>query len=129
MERWNVLLESDSGILIENAIQTDAVLNPGNFGEPLVSSRGEVIGINTAIVMSAQGICFAIPINTVNRVIPALIKYGKLQRRYIGIGGQNVEISCSITLYHRLATNTGIFVMFIEPNSPAHKADLQIRGM
>ena len=116
---------SDSGKLIENVIQTDAALNPGNSGGPLVSSRGEVIGINTAIVMSAQGICFAIPINTAIRVIPELMRYGKIQRVYIGIGGQNVKISRRITLYHELVTNTGIFVMFVESNSPARKAGLQ----
>ena len=116
---------SDSGKLIENAIQTDAALNPGNSGGPLLSSRGEVIGINTAIVMSAQGLCFAIPINTASRAIPALMRYGKLQRAYIGIGGQNVKISRRITLYHELMINTGIFIMFVEPNSPAHKAGLQ----
>lgn len=116
---------SESGKLIENIIQTDAALNPGNSGGPLVTSHGEVIGINTAIVLSAQGICFAVPINTAKRVIPDLMRYGKLQRGYIGIGGQNVQISRRLTLFHELATDTGIFVMYIEPNSPAQKAGLQ----
>ncbi|MEO0970334.1 MAG: trypsin-like peptidase domain-containing protein [Cyanobacteria bacterium J06639_18] len=120
---------TDSGKSLENVIQTDAALNPGNSGGPLLSSRGEVIGINTAIVISAQGICFAIPISTANQIIPALMRYGKVQRAYIGIGGQNVKISRRITLNHGLATNTGIFVMFVESNSPAHQAGLQLRDV
>ncbi|MBD2338799.1 trypsin-like peptidase domain-containing protein [Calothrix sp. FACHB-156] len=118
-------IRSNSGKLIENIIQTDAALNPGNSGGPLVTSYGEVIGINTAIVVSAQGICFAVPINTAKIVIPALMKGGKVRRGYIGIGGQNVQISQRISLFHELTGDTGIFVMYIEPNSPASKAGLQ----
>ncbi|MBF2006166.1 MAG: trypsin-like peptidase domain-containing protein [Chlorogloeopsis fritschii C42_A2020_084] len=117
--------KSRSGKLIENIIQTDAALNPGNSGGPLVTSHAEVIGINTAIVMAAQGICFAVPINTAKMVIPVLMKYGQVRRGYIGIGGQNVQISRRIMLFHELAVDTGIFVMYVEPNSPAEKAGLQ----
>ncbi|BAY09252.1 S1C family serine protease [Calothrix sp. NIES-2098] len=116
---------SSSGKLIENIIQTDAALNPGNSGGPLVTSHGEVIGINTAIAISAQGICFAVPINTAKMVIPALMKGGKVRRGYIGIGGQNVQISRRIMLFHELSGDTGIFVMYVEPHSPARKAGLQ----
>ncbi|MCC5636928.1 trypsin-like peptidase domain-containing protein [Nostoc sp. CHAB 5844] len=116
---------SESGKVIENIIQTDAALNPGNSGGPLVTSYGEVIGINTAIVMMAQGLCFAVPIDTAKRVIPVLMKHGKIQRAYIGIGGEDVQISRRIMLFHELLGDTGIFVMFVEPNSPAEKAGLQ----
>jgi S1-C subfamily serine protease len=116
---------SHSGKLIDNIIQTDAALNPGNSGGPLVTSSGQVIGINTAIVAAAQGICFAVPINTAKLVIPELMRYGKVSRAYIGIGGQNVQISPRIMFFHELSVDTGIFVMFIEANSPAHKAGLQ----
>ncbi|WP_366914331.1 S1C family serine protease [Mastigocoleus sp. MO_188.B34] len=74
-------------------------------------------------------ICFAIPISTANQIIPALMRYGKVQHAYIGIGGQNVKISRRITLNHGLGTNTGIFVMFVESNSPAHQAGLQLRDV
>ncbi len=116
--------QSRSGKVIENIIQTDAALNPGNSGGPLVTSHGEVIGVNTAIVMAAQGICFAVPINTAKMVIPTLMRYGQVQRGYIGIGGQNVQISRRIMLFNELAVDTGIFVMHVEPNSPAKKAGL-----
>ncbi len=117
--------KSRSGKLIENIIQTDAALNPGNSGGPLVTSHGEVIGINTAIVMAAQGICFAIPINTAKILIPALMRYGQVRRAYIGIGGQNVQISRRIMLFNELAVDSGIFIMYVEPNSPAEKAGLR----
>lgn len=117
--------KSESGKLIENIIQTDAALNPGNSGGPLLTSHGEVIGINTAIAIAAQGICFAVPINTAKQVIPTLMRYGKIKRGYIGIGGQNVQISRRLMLFHELATDTGIFVMYVESNSPAQKAGLQ----
>lgn len=127
--------KSRSGKLIENVIQTDAALNPGNSGGPLVTSHAQVIGINTAIsarsraerayAMAAQGICFAIPINTAKIVIPVLMKHGKVRRGYIGIGGQNVQISWRIALFNELAVDTGIYVMYVEPNSPAQKAGLQ----
>lgn len=117
--------KSPSGQVIENIIQTDAALNPGNSGGPLVTSHGEVVGINTAVFMAAQGICFAIPINSAKNVIPSLMRHGKVRRGYIGIGGQNARISSRIALYHELSTDTGVFVMFVEPNSPADKAGLQ----
>jgi S1-C subfamily serine protease len=115
---------SRSGRLIDNIIQTDAALNPGNSGGPLVTSHSEVIGINTAIIISAQGICFAVPINTAKLVIPALMKEGKVRRGYIGIGGQNVPVARRVVLFHELATESGILVISLEENSPAKKAGL-----
>jgi S1-C subfamily serine protease len=115
---------SRSGKVIDNIIQTDAALNPGNSGGPLVTSHGEVIGINTAVVMSAQGICFAVPINTAKMVIPSLMRHGKVIRGYIGIGGQNVQVSRRIMLFNELSADTGIFIIYIEPKSPAQKAGL-----
>jgi S1-C subfamily serine protease len=115
---------SRSGRLIDNVIQTDAALNPGNSGGPLMTSYGEVIGINTAIIASAQGLCFAVPINTAKTVIPALMGGGKFRRAYIGIGGQNVQMSRRIVLYHELADNGGVLVISTETDSPARKAGL-----
>jgi len=115
---------SKSGRLIDSVIQTDAALNPGNSGGPLVTSHGEVIGINTAVIMSAQGICFAVPINTAKFVIPVLMKDGKVRRGYIGIGGQNVPLSRRVVLFHELAVDSGILIISLEANSPAQKAGL-----
>jgi S1-C subfamily serine protease len=115
---------SRSGRLIDNMIQTDAALNPGNSGGPLVTSHGEVIGINTAVILSAQGLCFAVPINTAKIVIPALLRDGKVRRGYIGIGGQNVELPRRVVLYHQLAAERGILVISVEASGAAHKAGL-----
>jgi S1-C subfamily serine protease len=116
---------SRSGRLIDNMIQTDAALNPGNSGGPLVTSHCEVIGINTAVILSAQGLCFAVPINTAKLVIPALIKEGKVRRGYIGIGGQNIELPRRLFLYHGLVKEGGILIISTEANSPAQKAGLK----
>jgi S1-C subfamily serine protease len=115
---------SRSGRLIDNIIQTDAALNPGNSGGPLVTSNGEVIGINTAVIMSAQGICFAVPINTAKMILTPLIKDGKIQRGYIGIGGQNVPLPRRVVLFHELSVESGVLVISIENDSPAQKAGL-----
>lgn len=115
---------SRSGRLIDNIIQTDAALNPGNSGGPLVTSHGEVIGINTAVIMSAQGICFAVPINTAKMILTPLIKDGKVRRGYIGIGGQNVPLPRRVVLFHELSVESGVLVISIENNSPAQKAGL-----
>ncbi len=117
---------SRSGRLIDNVIQTDAALNPGNSGGPLVASHGEVIGVNTAVILSAQGICFAIPINTAKMIVGALIKEGKYQRSYIGVGGQNVDLPRRLTRFHDLSVESGVLVISIENDSPAQKAGLVI---
>ena len=115
---------ASSGRLIDNIIQTDAALNPGNSGGPLVTSHGEVIGINTAVIMSAQGICFAVPINTAKMVLTGLIKDGKIRRGYISIGGQNVPLPRRVVLFHELSVESGVLVISIENDSPAQQAGL-----
>ncbi|MBV9390207.1 MAG: trypsin-like peptidase domain-containing protein [Chroococcidiopsidaceae cyanobacterium CP_BM_ER_R8_30] len=117
---------SRSGRLIDNVIQTDAALNPGNSGGPLVASNGEVIGVNTAVILAAQGICFAIPINTAKMIVGSLIKDGKYQRSYIGVGGQNVDLPRRLTRFYDLAVESGVLVISIENGSPAQKAGLVI---
>jgi S1-C subfamily serine protease len=119
-------LRSTSGRLIDNVIQTDAALNPGNSGGPLVTSRAEVIGVNSAIILPAQGICFAIAINTAKFVASRLIRDGKIRRGYIGVAGQNAPILRRIARFHQLAAESGILVLSIENQSPAQKAGLRV---
>jgi S1-C subfamily serine protease len=118
-------LRSRSGRLIEDVIQTDAALNPGNSGGPLVNSRGEVIGVNTAIIQSAQGICFAIASNTAKLIAARLIRDGRVRRSYVGIAGQTVPLLTRIVRYFGLTTETAVFVVGIEPGSPAQRAGLK----
>jgi S1-C subfamily serine protease len=116
---------SASGRLIDSVIQTDAALNPGNSGGPLVNSRGEVIGVNTAVILPAQGLCFAIPSNTAKFVAAKLIRDGKITRSYIGVGGQNVPLHRKVVRYYDLPVETGVLVTGVEPNSPASRAGVQ----
>jgi S1-C subfamily serine protease len=118
-------MRSQSGRLIDNVIQTDAALNPGNSGGPLVNSRGEIIGVNTAIILPAQGICFAIASNTAGFVAAWLIKEGHIRRSWIGVAGQNVPIHRRVVVFHRLAADHGVLVSRIEPGSPAKRAGLR----
>ncbi|MGO9137277.1 MAG: S1C family serine protease [Syntrophales bacterium] len=117
-------LRSTSGRLIDNVMQTDAALNPGNSGGPLVTSRGDVIGVNTALILPAQGICFSIAINTAKFVASHLIKEGKVRRSFIGVGGQNIELHRRLVRFYRLTNETGVFVVSVETNSPAQKAGI-----
>ncbi len=106
-------------------IQTDAALNPGNSGGPLVTSHGEVVGVNTAVILPAQGICFAIAINTAKYVAGRLIKDGKIRRGFIGVAGQNVPLHRRLVRWHNLPVESGIFVVSIENGSPAQKSGVR----
>ena len=118
-------MHAQSGRLIDNIIQTDAALNPGNSGGPLVNSAGEVVGINTAMIRPAQGICFAIASNTAKFVAGWLIKDGKIRRSYIGVAGQNVPIHRRIARFYGLPLETGVLVVSVEKNSPAERAGVR----
>jgi len=117
-------LRSKNGRLIEDVIQTDAALNPGNSGGPLVSSQGLVIGINTAIITGAQGICFAVASNTASFVLGELVRHGRVRRAYLGIGAGTIPLPRKIALRHGLNQKTGAVVSAVEPNSPADQAGL-----
>ena len=117
-------LRSTSGRLIDSVIQTDAALNPGNSGGPLVTSRGDVIGVNTAVILPAQGICFAIGINTAKFVAGRLIKDGRIRRGWIGVAGQDVSLPRRVVRFHDLPVESGILVASIEPGSPALRSGL-----
>src|SRR5437660_856774 len=118
-------LRAQSGRLMDAVIQTDAALNPGNSGGPLVHSRGEVIGVNTAMILPAQGICFATSIYTANFVASRLVRDGKVNRSYIGLAGQNVPLPRRIVRYYNLAVESGIFVISFENDSPARKGGVR----
>lgn len=118
-------LRTGSGRLVDNVIQTDAALNPGNSGGPLVNSRGEVIGVNTAIILPAQGICFAIAINSAKLVAGLLIKDGKISRSYLGIAGHNVELPRRFVRFYRLPAETAVRVASVEADSPAARGGIK----
>lgn len=122
-------LRSQSGRLIDNVIQTDAALNPGNSGGPLITSRGEVIGVNTAIILGAQGLCFATPINTAQYVVPRLIRNGRIRRGWLGIGGQNMKVPPHAAHVLGLRAESGVLVISVEPGSPAERAGFQDRDL
>jgi S1-C subfamily serine protease len=117
-------LRSRTGRLIDNVIQTDAALNPGSSGGPLANARGEVVGVNTAMIAGAQGICFAIAGNTAKLVAGQLMSYGRVRRGRLGIGGQTASLSRSLARYYRLPADSGVRVLSVEPGGPARKADL-----
>lgn len=117
-------LRTNSGRLIDDIIQTDAALNPGNSGGPLVNSHGNIIGVNTAIIQSAQGLCFAIPINITKYIAAKLIKDGKIRRGYLGISCQNISMHRQIIRYYDLPSDYGVLITRVEKNSPAHKSCL-----
>jgi S1-C subfamily serine protease len=118
-------LRSYSGRLIDDVIQTDASLNPGNSGGPLIDSAGRVIGVNTATILPAQGICFAIGINTAKFVASRLLRDGKIRRSYVGISGQTVPVHRRVVRFYDLPKESGALVLSVEPDSPAKRAGLR----
>jgi S1-C subfamily serine protease len=118
-------LRSRSGRLIDQVIQTDAALNPGNSGGPLVTSDGCVVGVNTAIISGGQGLSFAVPISAVVAVLPALLRDGRVRRGYLGIAGQNVPLLRRVTRFHRLAQESAVLVISLEADGPALTAGLR----
>jgi S1-C subfamily serine protease len=118
-------LRARSGRLMDDVIQTDAALNPGNSGGPLVSTHGEVIGINTAMIPAAQGLCFAIASHTARHVAAKLIRDGRIRRSYIGLAGQSVRVPRAVARELQLAVSSGVAVASIEPNSPAAAVGLR----
>ena len=118
-------LRARSGRLMDDIIQTDASLNPGNSGGPLVTTRGEVIGVNTATILPAQGLCFAIASNTARFVAARLIRDGRIRRSYVGLAGQTVPIPRAVARENQLAVTSGVFVVSVEPNSPAAAAGVK----
>ena len=117
-------LRARSGRLIEDVIQTDAALNPGNSGGPLVSSRGEVIGINTAVILGAQGICFAVASNTAQFVLSELIKHGRVRRGYIGVSAQTAAVPRRHARAAEIENASGAMITALEPDGPATLAGL-----
>jgi S1-C subfamily serine protease len=117
-------LRGQSGRLIDGVLQTDAALNPGNSGGPLVDSRGRVVGINTAVIRGAQGLCFAISSDMAKFVAGEILRHGKVRRSYIGLAGQNVRLPRRFVRHHNLAGESGVRIASIEPDSPARAAGL-----
>ncbi len=118
-------LRSKTGRLMDNIIQTDAALNPGNSGGPLVTASGEVVGVNTAMIMGGQGLSFAVPINTARVFIPALLREGRVRRSYIGIGVQDVPLLRRVVRYFHLPSDTGVLVVAVENDGPAARAGIR----
>ena len=118
-------MRAQSGRLMDDILQTDAALNPGNSGGPLVNSAGEVIGVNTAVILPAQGICFAIASNTAQFVAAWLIRDGRIRRSSIGVAGQNVPLHPRVTRFHQLPSARGVLIASLEPGSPAERAGLR----
>jgi S1-C subfamily serine protease len=122
-------LRARSGRLIDDVIQTDAALNPGNSGGPLVSSRGEVVGINTAVILGAQGICFAVAANTANFVLGELVRHGRVRRAHIGIAAQQIAIPRRLRYAAELNQESAVLAATVEPGSPAERAGVKSRDI
>ena len=118
-------LRSQNGRLIDDVIQTDAALNPGNSGGPLVNSRGEVIGVNTAVILPAQGLCFAVASNLAKFVVGKLIIQGKVKRGYIGIAGQLIRLDPRQAKRLGVSNTAGVLVQSVEADAPAYNGELQ----
>jgi S1-C subfamily serine protease len=118
-------MRTSTGRLIPNVIQTDAALNPGNSGGPLLNARGEVIGVNTAIIRGANSICFAVAIDIATWVIPQLLQHGRVRRAHLGVGGSTVPLHRRVVLAYNLVQDRGVRVLSIEKNSAADRAGLR----
>lgn len=118
-------LRSESGRLMDDIIQTDAALNPGNSGGPLVDSRGRVVGVNSAVILPAQGLCFAIPIDTAKHVAGRLIEHGRIRRGFLGLGGQNVAVPRGLARRLGVEVEAGVLVIAVEPDGPAAEAGVE----
>jgi S1-C subfamily serine protease len=118
-------LRTQTGRLIDNVLQTDAALNPGNSGGPLIDTDGQVVGVNTATIRGAQGLCFAIGINTATSILPELIQEGRVRRAYLGLMTQTVDLHSRVIQFHHLKNRRGLFVVSVEAGSPAEKAGIQ----
>ena len=118
-------LRARTGRMMENIIQTDAALNPGNSGGPLVTSAGKVVGVNTAVIMGTQGLSFAVPIDTATRVVTAILQEGHVRRAFLGIGGQNTRLPRHVARVTAVASGTGVRVDSVVPESPAGRAGIQ----
>jgi S1-C subfamily serine protease len=117
-------LRATNGRLMDNVIQTDAALNPGNSGGPLVTSGGNVIGVNSAAIAQAQGICFAVGINTAKFVSGQLMRYGRVRRSFLGIGGQSVHLQRQLVRFFNLSAEKAVRIISVEKDSPAERAGL-----
>src|SRR5262245_60931575 len=119
-------LRSVTGHLVDNVIQTDAALNPGNSGGPLVNSLGQVVGINTAVIQPAQGICFAIPVNMAKHILPSLLRHGRVIRGYLGLHGRLVPIPLDVGRRVGIEMGSGVEILALEPGGPADRAGLEV---
>lgn len=122
-------LRSISGHMVDNIIQTDAALNPGNSGGPLVDSHGRVVGINTAVIQPAQGICFAVPINTAKTILPQLLKHGRVIRGYLGLHIRQVPVAPELRTRFNLSQKAGVEILMLEEDGPAQNAGLWIEDV
>ena len=118
-------LRSESGRLMDDIIQTDAALNPGNSGGPLVDSLGRAVGVNSAVILPAQGLCFAIPIDTAKFVAGRLIEHGRIRRGWLGLGGQNVAVPRGLARRLGVEAESGVLVIAVEPGGPAADAGVE----
>jgi S1-C subfamily serine protease len=117
-------LQTQSGRMVDHVIQSDAALNPGNSGGPMINTDGEVVGVNTAVIQGAQGLSFSVDINTAKEVARQLIKDGKVFRAYLGLQLQDVQVNEKIRKFHQIPNRKGIFITHISPDSPASRSQL-----